>query len=202
MAHRSGDEPVYAIVLAAGSASRFGSLKQLEQWRGEPLVRHATRTAAEVCGSRTLLVTGPAWNRVRLACEPFAGGFVINDRYQDGLASSLALAVRCLKHSAAALIVLLADQPLVDAKHITALIEEWRGSEADMVASAYAGTVGVPAIFGDGTFARLTGLTGDKGARELFEGAGFVLRTIRCDDAEIDIDTAEDLARLSRNARS
>lgn len=202
MAQQSGHEPVYAIVLAAGSASRFGSLKQLEPWRGEPLVRHASQTAAEVCGSRSLLVTGPEWNRVRLACEPFAGAFVVNDRYREGLGSSLALAVRCLGHTAAAVIVLLADQPLVDAVHVTRLLEEWRAGDADIVATAYADTAGVPAVFGACTFDRLAGLTGDKGARELLAGAGFEVRTIRCDQARVDIDTVEDLARLSSNVRS
>ena len=55
---------LFAIVLAAGSSSRFGSCKQLAEYRGQPLVRYAVRAAESVCGSNTVLVAGDDWQAV------------------------------------------------------------------------------------------------------------------------------------------
>ena len=51
------DKPVFAVVLAAGSSSRFGSTKQLAEINGTPLVQQALNLAIEVCGDKTVLVT-------------------------------------------------------------------------------------------------------------------------------------------------
>ena len=109
---------VYAIVLAAGSATRFGSSKQLAEWNGEKLVRRAAAVAMESCGARTLLVVGHNWKAVHSACQPLSGFFVINDQYEAGIGSSLALAVRSIRQLAKAIVVLLADQPLVTTEHV------------------------------------------------------------------------------------
>ena len=155
---------IYAIVLAAGSATRFGSSKQLAEWNGEKLVRRATAVAAKSCGTRTILVTGHDWNAVCDVCKPLSGCFVINEKHAAGIGTSLALAVRSIRHVASAVIVILADQPMVSAEHISNLIEQWSGDEREIVASAYANTCGVPALFASASFEKLGALTGDQGA--------------------------------------
>ena len=193
---------VYAIVLAAGSATRFGSSKQLAEWNGEKLVRRAATVATDSCGPRSILVAGHDWNAVRIACQPFSGYFVINDKHAAGIGSSLALAVRSIRHVASAVIVLLADQPMVSAEHVASLIQQWSGDEREIVASAYANTSGVPALFASGTFEKLIALSADQGARKLLADPEFEVHTISFEDAATDIDTAADLARLTHNAHS
>ena len=193
---------VYAIVLAAGSATRFGSCKQLAEWNGEKLVRRAAAVATDSCGPRCILVAGHDWNAVRIACQPFSGCFVINDKHAAGIGTSLALAVRSIRHVASAVIVLLADQPMVTAEHVASLIAQWSGKEREIVASAYANTCGVPALFASGSFDDLIALSGDQGARKLLASPEFEVHTIAFEDAATDIDTAADLATLSRNAHS
>lgn len=195
-------DSVYAIVLAAGSATRFGSSKQLADWNGEKLVRRAVAVATDSCGPCSILVAGHDWNAVRIACQPFSGCFVINDKHAAGIGSSLALAVRSIRHVAAAVVVLLADQPMVSAEHVAALIAQWSGDEREIVASSYANTSGVPALFASGSFGKLIALSGDQGARKLLADPEFVVHTITFEDAATDIDTAADLAKLSRNAHS
>ncbi len=193
---------IYAIVLAAGSATRFGSSKQLVEWNGEVLVRRAVTVATRSCGARSILVLGHDWNAVRIVCRPFAGCFVVNENHATGLGSSLALAVRSIRHAATAIIVLLADQPMVTADHVAALIEKWSGDEHEIVASAYAQTGGVPALFAKGSFEKLIALTGDQGARSLLRDPEFQVQHIRFEDAATDIDTVADLARTSRNVHN
>ncbi len=147
-------------------------------------------------------MAGHDWKAVCHACKPLSGCFVINEQHAAGIAGSLALAVRSIRHVASAVVVLLADQPLVTAEHVGALIERWSGSEREIVASAYANTSGVPTLFASGSFEKLSALTGDQGARQLLDDPEFGVRYVEFEGAGTDIDTVEDLARLSRNARS
>ncbi len=193
---------VYAIVLAAGSASRFGSTKQLVELDSISLARRATTLAAGSCDSRSVLVVGHDWHAVLEACAPLQGFLIVNDRHEDGIGRSIALAVRSIRHAAKAVLVLLADQPLITAAHVAALIAQWSGDDQEIVATSYAGTKGAPALFPAATFDHLAALHGDQGARSLLDDPQFFVREIVFEDAAIDIDTEEDLTRISRNARN
>lgn len=195
-------KPVWAVLLAAGTATRFGANKQLAEFRGEPLARRAMRLATEVCGNRTILVTGHEWQAVSAACRPYPGFFVVNDAYADGLGTSLALGVQAIRHTAGAILVLLADQPFISARHLRALAATWSGQDQEIVASAYANTTGVPALFAAGCFEQLGSLSGDSGARDLLHDARYSLRTLAFDDAATDIDTPDDLLKIENNVRS
>lgn len=196
------DRSVYAIVLAAGSASRYGASKQLVEWQGEKLVQRASAIAAECCGPNNILVLGHDWRAVCQASRPSTEFFVINENHAAGIGTSLALAVQSIRHVAAAVVVLLADQPLVTTQHVAALIERWSGDEREIVASAYANGCGVPALLASACFEKLCALDGDQGARKILDDPEFVLRQLEFEGASMDIDTPADLARLSRSAHS
>ena len=193
---------VYAIVLAAGAATRFGSSKQLADFDGEPLARRASRIASDVFGDRSILVTGHAWNAVRIACQPYAGFFIVNDEYTRGLGSSLAHGIAAVRHAASAVMVLLADQPLITADHLRALLAAWSCDDREIIGSAYSDTAGVPALFPAGCFDRLGNLDGDAGARSLMRDPDYCLRKVEFPDAATDVDTPADLVRSLRNAHS
>ena len=134
---------IFAVVLAAGSASRFGSVKQLAEIDGVPLVHRAVRAATEVCGDRTALIAGHAWKAVSEACVPLPGFLIVNENHADGLGTSIAAAVRSVRHATQAVVVLLADQAMITAQHIQALCDAWSGADDEIVATEYAGKVGV-----------------------------------------------------------
>lgn len=193
---------VYAVVLAAGSASRFGSTKQLAEIDGQSLVQRAMQTANDVCGNHSMLIVGHDQQAVAASCRDTQGFIAVNDDHAHGLGTSLAAAVRSLRHVADAIIVLLADQPLVSPQHVESLASTWSGSENEIVATAFAETVGPPVLFPSACFDALEALTGDAGGRHLFEDPRFQLRTIEFEAAAIDIDTPQDLTQISRNARN
>ena len=195
-------QSVYAIVLAAGAATRFGSSKQIAAWQDGTLVSHAINLAENVCQERHILVTGHDWCAVRAACQPQAGFFIVNEHYDHGMGASLAQAVRCVRHIASAVLVILADQPLISAEHLDALIAHWSGDDQQIVTSAYADTIGAPALFAAGCFDALAALDGDTGARSLFQDPTFDVVTVRFAAAASDIDTVADLTRIARNVRS
>lgn len=187
---------VFAAVLAAGESQRFGRSKVLESLQGETLVRRAARLAREVCGDRSILVVGHEGTAVSAAAGDAPQFVIVNDRYEDGIGSSIALAAKAVSHVADALLLLLADQPLVTAGHLRALIAHWDGADAAIVATAFSGTTGPPVLFPRSAFTALGKLSGDQGAKALLQNPEFDLRAIPFEDAAIDIDTPADLEKL------
>lgn len=190
------EHSTFAIILAAGESIRFGSTKQLAHWDNETLVGRAVRLARAVCGDCSVLVLGSDWERVLAACEPRPGFFVRNDQYESGMASSIACGVRSVASVADAVLLIMADQPLITAEHLSSLIQEWSRSADDIIVSEYAGVQGPPVIFPAHCFDKLMHLEGDQGARALLSDPAHSVTGLTFDAASIDIDTPEDLENL------
>jgi len=187
---------VFAAVLAAGGSQRFGRSKMLESIQGETLVGRATSLAREVCGDCSILVAGHESAAVTSAAGDAPQFVIVNDHYEEGIGGSIALAAKAVSHVADALLLLLADQPLVTAQHLRALMSHWQGADDEIVATAFAETMGPPVLFPRGAFDALGELTGDQGAKSLLQSSRFDVRTIPFEDAAIDIDTPADLKKL------
>lgn len=161
-----------------------------------PLVRRAVELATGICGERVLLVVGHDWHSVVAACHPCPGFLSRNDGYESGLGTSISHAVRSIQHVAGAVILLFADQPLINAEHVRAIRNAWDGTDLEIVATSYAGTSGPPVLFARGCFGDLVRLKGDQGARTLLHDDRYAVTTLNFEDAAFDIDTVEDLERL------
>ena len=193
---------VGAVVLAAGASSRLGTPKQLLVHEGEALVRRAARAAITAGADPVLVVLGADASHVRVALDGLAGVHAVeNERWSDGLASSLAAGVRALLVAAPvdAVLVTLADQPLVGATELSALLA--RFGEADrIVAAEYAGTIGVPAVIGREHADALLALSGDRGAGAWLRSQGDRVARVPMPAAAMDVDTPDDAARLAAGA--
>ena len=187
---------IFAVVLAAGSSTRFGRTKQLEHFEGVSLAAGAMRKAESVCGAQSVLVTGKDWQKVADTCAPLAGYFVINTDYEQGLASSIACGVRAVAESADAILLMLADLPLVTTEHLTNLVNAWAESPQTIVASAFEDTLGPPIVFPKSDFDALMQLSGDRGARPIIDANKERVQAIACEEAAFDIDRPEDLAGI------
>lgn len=190
---------IFAAILAAGSASRFGATKQAARLEGIPLVRRAIETAADICGDRVVTVIGHDPETVLGAIAAAPGFIVVNEDYEKGLGSSVALAARSCQKYADAILLLLADQPRISTEHLQALIDSWTGADDEIVATAFAETLGPPVLFPRCSFSALAALTGDQGARAILCDRRFSIKTVRFDAAAVDIDTPADLVSLSND---
>lgn len=187
-----------AVILAAGAAVRFGSPKQLLVHKGQSLVRAAAKTATAAHTSPVIVVLGANKEQVAAELTRLRGvRTVVNEHWASGLASSLAVGLRALMEISGcdAALVMLADQPGVDAAALKKLIAAF-DADHRIVAAGYAGTVGVPAIFGCEHIKELMRITGDKGAGQWLRDHLDRVTTVPLPEAELDIDTTLDAEQL------
>ena len=187
---------IYCVVLAAGESRRYGRTKLLEAYCGKPLLRHALEAAQIACAGRVCLVTGNDADAIRNAAGGLADTVVHNPEFESGIGSSIRSAVDVCSEHADALLIVLADQPLVTAVHLSTLIETWESETSKIVVSAYSETIGPPVLFGRRYFGQLANLSGDSGAKSVLREHGASLRPVNFEPAAIDIDTPEDLQEL------
>lgn len=98
-------------------------------------------------------------------------------------------------------LLMLCDQLRVDADHLRSLITTFERTRAPIVASAYAGTRGVPALFARALFPELEALPPTGGARGLIARDPSRVVEVPLPGGEEDVDTAEDVLRLTRPGR-
>jgi molybdenum cofactor cytidylyltransferase len=189
---------VAAIVLAAGGGSRFTASggdghKLLAPFKGRTVVEWAIDNAAAagldavyvVRGATDLPVPSLAADSVR---------FVANDRWQDGMATSLRAGLtRARRDGHHAVVVGLGDQPLV-------LAESWqrvaRAKAKPIGVATYNGTRGNPVRLSSLVWPLLP-LTGDQGARVVMRRRPDLVMEVPCPGGAADIDTVDDLREWS-----
>jgi CTP:molybdopterin cytidylyltransferase MocA len=186
------------VLLAAGGSRRLGRPKQLVRRRGQALLARAVDAArGALPGAPLVVVLGAEALRLRalLRRRDPAVRPVVNSRWSTGLASSLERGLDALSSDVDAALVLLVDQPNVDAAALRRLVAAWRRRPTAPAAAHYLGRAGVPAILPRRSWRAVRGLDGDAGARALLRGVATVT-LVDMPEAEIDIDTPEDAARL------
>jgi molybdenum cofactor cytidylyltransferase len=180
---------VALVLLAAGRAQRFGADKLAQDLAGKPVAHHAAHKLAALPFTTRIAVCSAATPPLR------ALGYAIVPLEPAGapMSRSIALGVAAAEAcGAAAVLLALADMPLVPAAHFRALVKAFDGTPL----ATLAGTTPMPpAIFVRTHFAALRSLTGDRGARELIA----VADTLPLDRLlALDIDTPADLVRAER----
>ena len=193
---RGTRDGLYALVLAAGDSSRFGSAKQLVRVAGRPLLHTAVTRAAEVTGNALIVVLGAGAARLAPLLKHSPGSIVINREWREGLGSSIRAGVAKLPPACNAVMLLLADQAAVTADDLRRLVGTWRKQPQCIAAALYGGVSGAPAIFPRSAFRELCELRGDVGARALLRRNAARVVRVPMPSAAIDIDTPEDLLAL------
>ncbi len=178
----------------------MGQSKQLLAFRGEALVERAVREAGEAGFAPIVVVIGAGAQAIRdkLAAERIF--LVENERWQTGMGSSIAAGIqflRDLETDAAAIAILLADQPLIVASHLREMRSIFSRAGGAIVAARYNGALGVPALFKRALFGALAALDGETGARSLLRNPEYNVVPYDLPEAAVDIDTPEDFATLS-----
>lgn len=193
---------IVGALLAAGSGSRFGGGKL------DAVIDGTT------VGARTLAtLRGSGCDHVLIIVPPDAPGFaqnagagvtlVTNAVPDDGLGSSIALAAgEAIHRNADALLVALADMPLISASTLAALVRPGILPQTIRAACTADGRTGPPALFGSAWLPELALLTGETGARSLLKREAAWVEVVPITAVEaLDLDTTGDLDAIREHWR-
>jgi molybdenum cofactor cytidylyltransferase len=189
-----------AIVLAAGASTRLGQPKQLLRIDGETLLRRTVRFAIDAGCLPVFVVLGCDATVLTPQLEGLAASAIINDQWQTGMASSLQAGLHAAldtSPSPADVMILVCDQPRLDASLLHSLLATHASQRSTITASRYLNTLGAPAIFSSAHFRELLELTGDQGARRILQQHRETVAAIDFPGGGFDIDTPEDLTQLN-----
>ena len=189
--------PTHAVILlAAGESRRLGEPKQLVAVEGEPLVRRAARAALATGPLQSLIVVGARADEVWAAVADLALTRVDCRAWAAGLSASIHAGIHRLHPAVEAALFVLCDQPALDASYLRTLVTQWSSAPQRAAASAYAGTLGVPAVLPRSWFSGLLSLTGDRGARDLLRSRRHEVMAVAAPTLAAEVDSLADLDRL------
>jgi molybdenum cofactor cytidylyltransferase len=194
--HEPQSVRIAAVILAAGESRRFGSPKQLLVHEGQPLVRRAAIAALDAGLQPVIVVLGANAAPIAPALAGLNVTIVVNDEWRTGQASSLRAGIEAaLGARIDGALVMLADQPLVDAASLSKIIAKFDDAHR-IVAAQYGGVIGAPALLGIEHLGRLADLSGDTGAGKWLRAHGERVTSVPMPEAALDVDTIGDFDSL------
>jgi CTP:molybdopterin cytidylyltransferase MocA len=197
---------VAGVLLAAGEGSRFGQPKALVELNGQTLAERGVGLLRAGGADPILVVSGA------VPLELDGTLTVDNPQWRTGMGSSLRAALQALTEARrgpdigpemgpdiGAVVVALADQPLVGAEAVARLLAAYRGG-ASVVVAAYDGQPRNPVLLAREHWPEVIATaTGDQGARTFLRTRPELVTLVECGDTgrPDDIDTPADLARIT-----
>ena len=193
-----------AVLLAAGAGRRMGGRpKALLELGGVPLVLRQLIALSDAGVDELVIVLGHHAQQILPVIEHFPLTVVHNPRPDDGQVSSQRLGLAALNPNLDAVLVALADQPLISEQDITSLIGAFkkRPQGTAVVAPRVAGRPGNPVIFSGAVREQIIAGDGDAGCRQWRAAHPEAVHHFDSDTERfiVDVDTLEDLERFERS---
>ena len=199
----NGERAVHALLLAAGSGSRFGDNKLLATLHGRPLIAHSAAAVAEAIAAGVLaggVAVAPPDATELVSHLDAAGLWVVeNPEARRGMATSLKRGLEALGHLSPAVggaLIVLGDQPGLRLDVVRRLVEAWRQTHRTVRPRYHAAPAepGHPVLLDRSLWPLAARLSGDTGLRDLLAGQPVTLIDVPGDNP--DVDTPAELRQL------
>jgi len=192
---------VGAVLLAAGAGERMGGRpKCLLELGGVPLIRRLLIALSGAGVDEVVVVLGHHAERIEPAVQDFPVTLVRNPAPDDGIVSSQRIGLAALSRPCDAVLMALADQPMVNAGDIAALIGAWkkRPEGAGVVFPQVAGQPGNPVVIGPEVREQILAGGARLGCRQWRDGHPALVAPFVTDCRRycVDLDSPQDVARF------
>ena len=187
------------ILLAAGSSSRLGRPKQLINYQDKTLIQYSIEAAQYSAADDLVVVLGCNSELIQTGIESKEVPVLVHAHWEEGISSSMQCGLRYLLETSLVdqVILMLCDQPYVSQGLLDQLMNGKKASGKGIVACSYAGTVGVPALFGQHYFPELLALNGTEGAKKVILNHQADTFLVDFPLGAVDLDTEEDVQKFT-----
>lgn len=195
---RAVHKRVTAVVLAAGEAKRMGRTKQLLPWGQTTVLGQTLRNLKSSATHDILVVSGHEAAAIEAIAAAEGVPCLYNPSYESGeMLSSLKRALQHLPGDRSAVLVMLADQPMIPPETIDRLLHAYWQGYGQLLAPEFNGVRGNPVLIGRAHFAELLELPPGAAPRALLERhqASLHLLPVQTDAILRDLDRPEDYRR-------
>jgi len=183
-----------AVVLAAGYSRRMGDFKPLLSFGDTTVIERVVVTVHEAGIGTLRVVVG--WNADLLIplLERCGVPWVRNERFAEGMYSSVQAGVRSLPPEVAAFFLLPGDMPLVCATTLTQLATEWDARPGGVFYPCHEGKRGHPPLIARAYIPEILAETPPGGLRQLLARHAGDAREIEVADPGVlvDLDTSKE----------
>jgi molybdenum cofactor cytidylyltransferase len=174
---------------------------------GEPLIRRHVRTLAQAGAAQVVVVLGHYASDIAAALQGEQVQLLVNPSPDDGLVSSQRLGLQASAPDAEGVLMMLADQPLLNAADVSALTAQFAAKPADqqMVFPKVEGIPGNPVMLSPLARASILAQGPDFGCKEWRQAHTSQVMSFATDNPHytLDLDHLEDLALFTqRTGRS
>lgn len=193
---------IAGLLLAAGGGSRFGGPKALAVLNGQLLVERGVRLLTAGGCDPVHVVLGAAIAEVQARADLSRAVVVANPAWAEGLSTSLRTGLRSLPAPVQAVVIALADQPLLSPAAVRRVRQSFIEG-ASVAMATYGGRPGHPVLLARPTWEGVAAMaTGDEGARAYVRANPSLMTYVACDDlgSPVDVDRPADLAALADTA--
>ena len=156
-----------AVILSGGASSRMGSPKALLPYQGRPFLQHLLEVVENPKIGVRRVVLGAHAEPIAQAVRLDPNEIVINQEWEKGQLSSIRAALRSLPSGTDGLLLCLIDHPLISAKLVDGLIDQFYATRAPIVLPVFEGRRGHPVIFSSAVYPELEQAPDDVGARSV-----------------------------------
>ncbi|HXH11387.1 MAG TPA: nucleotidyltransferase family protein [Alphaproteobacteria bacterium] len=194
----SVDTALAGVVLAAGESRRMGTPKQLLPFGDRTILERVVDTLLAAGVGEVIVVLGHLADRMREVLGERPVQTVVNERYRDGMLSSIKTGVQAIGMEFDAVLFALGDQPHIESAIVRQIIIQYRTGTEGIVIPRYGAKKGHPIIVNLHKYREaILNLPEHVGLNALMqEHAGDVrLLDVVTDDILRDIDVPEDYTR-------
>ena len=187
-----------AIVLAAGRSTRMGANKLLLPWGNTTVLGQTLSNLAKSNVNDIVVVTGHHAHETEEFVEDLGISAHMNESFATGgMISSVKTGLRVVPENCGAILVVLADQPMVDSETINQILEVWQQGHGELIAPGFDGRRGNPVLFGRQYFMDLLSLPEGSAPRELLQRYKDHVRLVEVNTDTVlhDLDRLEDYER-------
>ena len=192
---------IAAIVPAAGMSTRMGRNKLLLTFKGKPLIAQAVDTLAECEVDEVIVVLGHEADKIKEKLEGKRVTLVENHNYRQGMSTSIRAGLAAVPSQATAIMIYLADQPLLvpgDVNRLIRAFAEARERRKSIVVPFFCGKRGNPVILDASFKEAILEAVGEVGCKRVIKRNPDIVLVVEMDTDHVvrDVDRMEDYEGL------